>query len=49
MKLFLMTLLGLLIVHVGLHGGLGSMIGAIVAPDYMTEVGPGGSENPIPQ
>lgn len=48
MKLFFWTIFGLLLVHVGLHGGLGSMIGAIVAPAYMVEVGPGGSETSTP-
>lgn len=41
MKFFLMFLLGLLLVHIGMHGDPGSVLGAIIAPNYMQDTAPG--------
>lgn len=35
LKLLLMIFLGFLLIEVGLTGALGSMIGALIVPDYM--------------
>lgn len=35
LKLLLMIFLGILLIEVGLTGALGSMIGALIVPDYM--------------
>ena len=35
LKLLLMIFLGFLFIMIGIHGSLGSIIGAIVVPDYM--------------
>lgn len=48
MKLFLLFLVGLLLVHVGLHGDLGSLLGAIIAPDYMIDTTGTGGIPPTP-
>lgn len=37
MRLFILFMTGLLLINIGLHGHLGSYLGALITPDAMTE------------
>lgn len=38
MRLVILFLIGMLLINVGLRGHLGSYLGALIAPDQMTEI-----------
>lgn len=37
MKTLILFIIGLLIINMGLHGHIGSYLGALITPDFMTE------------
>jgi hypothetical protein len=38
MKLLILFLIGMLIINIGINGGVGNYLCAIIAPDYMREI-----------